>query len=97
MISKRPSSCSTTAVQLSTQSPQLMADAEVFMNHGMMNVAANDAVDAMALRFGGERLFECADVVHSVFDLVLRPLRQRPIAETKAAPYDIEISIYQDR
>ena len=62
-----------------------VADAEIVVDDGVVDVAADDAVDAVALRLGGERLFERADIVHGVLDLVLGPLRQRPIGKAEPA------------
>ena len=51
-----------------------VADAEIVMDDGVMDVAADHAVDAVALRFGGEPLLERADVIDRIFDFMLGPL-----------------------
>ena len=40
-----------------------VADAELVVDLGVVDVAADDAVDAAAVRLGGQRLLEVADVV----------------------------------
>ena len=73
-----------------------VADAEIVVDHGMVDVAADDAVDMAALRLGGQRLLERADIVHGVLDLVLRPLRQRPVGKAEPAAQSVEIAVHQD-
>jgi hypothetical protein len=73
-----------------------VADAEIVMDHGVMDVAANDAVNIAALRLRGERLFECTDIVDGILDLALCPLRQRPIRKAEPAANRVEVAIDQD-
>jgi hypothetical protein len=61
-----------------------------------MNVAADHAVDLVAVRFRGQRLLEGADIIDRVLDLVLRPLRQRPVAKAEAAAHGVEIAVDQN-
>jgi hypothetical protein len=63
----------------------------------MVDMAADNAVDAMALRLGGQRLLEGSDIVHGVLDLVLCPLRQRPIGKTELTANGVEIAVHEDR
>ena len=63
-----------------------VADAEILVDHRVMDMTANDTIDAMSLRFLGERLLECANIVDRIFDLVLGPLGQRPIAKSEPTP-----------
>ena len=73
-----------------------IADAEILVDRRVMDVAADDAVDAAALRLGSQRLLEGADIVHCVLDLVLRPLRQRPIGEAKPPAQCVEVAVDED-
>src|SRR6516164_4474592 len=73
-----------------------VADAEIIVNHGVMDVAADHAVDLAALRLFGQSLLEGADIVHRVLDLMLRPLRERPIGKAELAADGVEIPIDQD-
>ena len=56
-----------------------VADAALVADHRVVDVAADHAVGVVAPRLGGERLLERADIVDGVLDLLLGPLRQRPI------------------
>src|SRR5262245_45801078 len=56
-----------------------VADACLVADHGVVDVAADHTVGVMAPCLGRERLLERADIVDGVLDLLLRPLRQRPI------------------
>ena len=49
-----------------------------------MNVAADHAVDAAAVRFGGERALIFPDEIDCVLHFQLRPLRQRPVGQPEA-------------
>src|SRR5579863_17534 len=73
-----------------------VADAELVVDDGVVDVAAINAVDIAALRFGGQRLLKGADIIHRVLDLVFGPLRQRPIGETKLAADEVEITVDQN-
>ena len=73
-----------------------VADAEIVVHHRVMDMAADHAVDLVAMRFRGQRLLEGADIVHRVLDLVLGPLRQRPVAKAEAAAHGVEIAVDQD-
>ena len=61
-----------------------------------MDVAADHAIGAVALGFGGQRAFERADIVHGILDLQLRPLRQRPIGHAEPAPEEVDDAIHPD-
>ena len=74
-----------------------VADAEIVVDDGVVNMAADHPVDAQALGFGGQRLFERADIVHRVLDLALRPLRQRPVGKAETAANGVEVAVDQDR
>src|SRR5438067_4718474 len=74
-----------------------VADAKIVVDHGVMNVPADYAIHVMPLRLLRKRLLERANVVHRVLDLMLRPLRQRPITEAEAATDGVEIAVGQDR
>src|SRR5262245_63718854 len=56
-----------------------VAAAGIIPNHRMMDVAADDAIDAVPLGFGCNCLLVVADEIDGVLDLQLGPLRQRPI------------------
>src|SRR5215472_11135828 len=58
-------------------------NAGCLVNRRMMNVTADDAVDAMTLSFRSQRAFEFADEIHGILDLQFRPFRQRPIRESE--------------
>ena len=62
---------------------------------GMVDMAADDAVHLPAVRLGGQRLLEGADIVHRVLDFVLRPLRQRPIGKPEPAANGVEIAVHK--
>ena len=83
-ISIRPSKCSTTAVQLSTQSPVLMyCDVAEVLDRRMMDVAADHAVDLGAPRLLGQHVLERADEVDRLLDLHLGPGRERPVGQAE--------------
>ena len=42
----------------------------------VMDVSADDTIDALATRFGGERVLEIADEVDGTFDLRLQVFRE---------------------
>src|SRR5215510_8718879 len=64
-----------------------VAQAEIVADHGVMDMAANDAVEAAAPPgFGGECALVFADEGHRVLDLQLGPFRQRPIGSTSMPP-----------
>jgi hypothetical protein len=58
-----------------------------------VDVAANDAVDLVPLRLGGQRLLEGADEVDRVLDLVLGPLRQRPVGRAEYTAQPVEHAV----
>ena len=78
----RPSKCSTTAVQLSTQSPVLM-----YSMPSMCSIAAwwiwpqMTPSTLVAARLLGDDLLEVADELHRLLDLDLGPGRERPVAQ----------------
>src|SRR5215472_15537531 len=53
-----------------------VAQAEIVADHGVMDVAADDAVEAAPPGFRGERALVFADEGHGVLDLQLGPFRQ---------------------
>ncbi len=73
-----------------------VADTEIVMDHGVMDMAANDAINIPALRFRCKRLFEGTDIVDGVLDLALCLLRQRPIRKPEPTADRVEIAINQD-
>src|SRR5262249_6243021 len=70
-----------------------VADAGCLLNGGMMNVPADDAVDAVAVRFRRQSTFELADKIHGILDLQFRPFRQGPIGEAEQSAYLVEYGI----
>ena len=66
-------------------------------NHGMVDVAADDAVDVLAAAFGAQGLLELSDEIDGVLDLELDPPRQRPVRQSQNAAHGVEISIQRDR
>src|SRR6266536_5825041 len=50
-----------------------IANASRLLDRGMMDVAADDAIDTVAVRFRGQSTFELADEIHRILDLQLRP------------------------
>src|SRR5262249_30617740 len=75
-----------------------VAQAEIFADDGMVDVSADDSVDAAApVRLGGQRLLVLSDELHRVLDFQLGPFRQRPIGQAKRAPDRVEIGIDPDR
>ena len=50
-----------------------VAHAEIVVDRGVVDVAADDAVGVVALRLVGQRLLELADEVDRVLDLQLGP------------------------
>src|SRR5262249_28636194 len=73
-----------------------VANAEIVVNGGVMDVAANHPVDRVAACFVGKGALEFADVVHGVLDLQLRPLRQRPVGKAEPPAQRIEHAIDGD-
>src|SRR4051794_21113957 len=57
---------------------------------GVMDVAADHAVDAAAARLACHRLFVVGDELDRVLDLVLEVRRQRPVAEAELAAAPVE-------
>ncbi len=74
-----------------------VADAEVVVDGGCVDVAADHAIGLVAVRFGGERLLEGADVIHRVLDLVLGPFRQRPVRRAEDAAEAVEHAVGGER
>ena len=98
MISILPSKCSATAVQLSTQSPVLIYSHAVhLLDRGMVDMAADDAVDTAAARFLRHDLLEMADEVDRLLDLDLRPGRERPVGHAEQPAQAADDAIDDDR
>src|SRR5262249_47183023 len=75
-----------------------VAQAKIVADHGVMDVAANDAVEAAPPPgFRGERALVFADEGHGVLDLQLGPFRQRPIGQAERAPDRVEVGVDEDR
>jgi len=74
-----------------------IAHAEIRVDRGVMDVAADHAVGAVAVGLGDQRLLELADIADRVLDLELRPLRERPVREAEPAPHRVENAIGHDR
>ncbi|MBA7680558.1 hypothetical protein ES703_88878 [subsurface metagenome] len=74
-----------------------VADAMLVVDRGVVDVAADHALAAMAPRLAGERRFERADVIHRLLHLELRPLRQRPVGHTEHAAEEVDEAIHLDR
>src|SRR5260221_10461974 len=73
-----------------------VGDAEIVMDGGVMNMAANHAVRAASLGLEHQCLLEFANVIDGVLDLSLRPLGQRPIAEAEAPAQVVENTVNND-
>src|SRR5262249_37567013 len=67
-----------------------IAHTEVLANSRVVNVAADDLIDAVAMRLRHQRFFVFTDVTDGVLDLQFRPLRERPVTEPEAAAHRIE-------
>ena len=74
-----------------------VAQAEIVVHGGGVDVAADHAIDVMMLGFGRERLFEGADIIDRVLDLQLRPFRQRPVGRAQYAAHGVEQAIGGER
>ena len=74
-----------------------IADAEILVDGGIVDVAADDAMGVVAVRFGSQRPLELADIVDRILDLQLRPLRQRPVGKAEPAPPLVEDAVQNDR
>jgi hypothetical protein len=73
-----------------------IADAEIVMDDGVMDVPADHAIGATVARLLCQRPLELADVVHGVLDLQLGPLRQRPVGKAQPPAQRIEDAIDGD-
>src|SRR5690606_18137681 len=51
----------------------------------VVDMAADDAVDALAFRLGGQRFLEAADEIDGVLDLELRPGGEGPVGQAEPA------------
>src|SRR4029077_10379767 len=71
-------------------------DAELVVNSGVMDVAADHALGRMTLCLRNQSLLVFADVAHRVLDLQLGPLRQRPVAEAQLSAHLIEHAVHQE-
>ena len=74
-----------------------VADAEIVVDRGVMDVAADDALGVMLPGIGGQRALVFADIGHRVLHLQLRPLRERPISEPEHAADVVEDAVDEDR
>jgi hypothetical protein len=61
-----------------------------------MDVAADDAVDAVAVRFGRQSTFEFTDEIYGILDLQFRPFRQGPIGQAEQSTRLVEQGIGRD-
>ena len=74
-----------------------VADAADRLDCGMVDVAADDAVDLVAARLFRHDVLERADEVHRMLDLDLRPGRKRPVGQAKPVPEERDDAIDDDR
>ncbi len=74
-----------------------VAQAEIVVHGGGVDVAADHAVDVMMLGLGRQRLLERADIVDRVLHLQLGPFRQRPIGRAEHAAHRIEEAVGGER
>src|SRR5262249_53004201 len=62
-----------------------VANAEIVVNRGVMDVAANHPVNRVAARFLGKGALEFADIVHGVLDPSAPPIATATSRESRAA------------
>src|SRR5262249_52710898 len=74
-----------------------VAQAAVVADYGMMDVAADHAVDPAPSGFDGEGALVGADEIDRVLDLELGPLRERPIGKPERSSYGVAMGIEPDR
>src|SRR5262245_31408857 len=74
-----------------------VAKSGIVADHRVMDMAADDAVDAVTLRFGRDRALVLADEVDGVLDLELGPLRERPVGEAEPAADNVQRGVAPDR
>src|SRR5262249_45331524 len=70
-----------------------VAQAVVVADYGMMDVAADHAVDPGPSGFDGEGAFVCADEIDRVLDLE----RERPLVKPERSSYGVAMGIEPDR
>ena len=51
---------------------------------GAVNVTTHYSVDTLACSFMSDGFFEVADILHGIFDFVLKESRQRPVFSFQA-------------
>ena len=64
---------------------------------GMVDVAADDAVEATPLRILGERGLEPVDGLHRLLDLPLQPLAKRPVRVAQQPAHRVEPAVDDQR
>ena len=74
-----------------------VAQAEIVVHGGGVDVAADHAVGLMVLGFGRQRLLERADEIDRVLHLQLGPFRQRPIGRAQHAAHGVEDAVGGER
>src|SRR4051812_15837124 len=74
-----------------------VGDAVDLAHLGVMDVAADDAVEAAPSRLVGERQLEPVDRLHCLLHLPLQPLRQRPVGITELATGGVEPTVQGER
>src|ERR1700743_588446 len=73
-----------------------VGDAVDLADVGVVDVAADGAVDMMTASLLGQHGFECTDELDRVLNLVLEIGRQRPIRQVQLAPDRVEPDIDHD-
>src|SRR5271169_5220266 len=66
-------------------------------NLGVVNMAADDAVDPAAARFIGHHLAKRDNVLHGVLDPMLQKGGQGPVGIAEPPAHCVEVSIYPQR
>ena len=66
-------------------------------NFGLVDVAADDAVETALARLAGDRFLERRDVADRVLDFVLEKLRQRPVGQVEPGAQGVEVVVEPQR
>ena len=72
-------------------------DAQPFVHVGVVDVAADDAIDAGFAGLERQRFLEAADDADGVFHLVLGPGRERPVGEPEPAADPVDDDVDAER
>ena len=73
-----------------------VSDAVDLADDRVMDMAADDPVDAAALGFAGKLALERADEIDRVLDLELGPGRERPIGQAERPPRRVEMRVDEE-